>query len=68
MISIENIYNYLKIRAFSEGENFELDVEYFEQLFNDGIREYFGVKVNDEGEMIEDTIQPQFFSIWRNKP
>ena len=68
MISIENIYNYLKIRAFSEGENFELDVEYFEQLFNDGIREFFGVKVNDEGEMIEDTIQPQFFSIWRNKP
>ena len=67
MISIENIYNYLKIRAFSEGENFELDVEYFEQLFNDGIREFFGVKVNDEGEMIEDTMQPQFFSIWRKK-
>ena len=67
MISIENIYNYLKIRAFSEGENFELDLEYVEELFNDGIREFFGVKVNDEGEMIEDTIQPQFFSIWRKK-
>ena len=67
MISIDNIYNYLKIRAFSEGENFELDLEYVEELFNDGIREFFGVKVNDEGEMIEDTIQPQFFSNWRKK-
>lgn len=49
---------YLAYRAEIEGVRFNLDEAFFESGFNQGFRVFFGVHLNDLGEIIFDEDEP----------
>ena len=60
----QNLFLYIKKRAEVEGVAFDLDEEYLEQQFQNGFRQFFGVQVDDEWNMLFDEQEPyeNFFS------
>lgn len=55
------IYNYIKARAHWEEVKFALDKSFFEAAFEVGTRRFFGVLLDDNGNLLEDDQFPEFF-------
>lgn len=53
------LFDYLMMRANYEGVDFKLDIDFFESAFNSGIRNFFGVQVNNIGFPIWDDQEPE---------
>ncbi len=53
------LFDYLMKRADYEGVYFKLDIDFFESGFNSGIRNFFGVQVNNIGFPIWDDQEPE---------
>lgn len=54
------VFNYLKSRAKIEGVRFELSQkDFFEPYFNLGVRNFFGVSVDNNGFLISDEQEPK---------
>jgi hypothetical protein len=53
------LFDYLMKRADYEGVDFKLDINFFESGFNSGIRNFFGVQVNNIGFPIWDDQEPE---------
>ena len=47
--NVDILFDYLMMRAAYEGVDFKLDIDFFESGFNSGIRNFFGVQVNNIG-------------------
>ena len=63
----EPIYDYMKARAKAEDQNFNLKDEYFVANLLLGVRNFFGVEIDDEGELLRDEQNPVFFNWYHNK-
>lgn len=57
--NVDILYDYMMLRADQEGVEFGLDIEFFESGFNSGIRNFFGVEVNNIGFPIWDDQEPE---------
>lgn len=58
-----NLVNYMKKRAAFEGVSWELPAEYLENFFvQKGTRIFFGVVLDDLGNILEDRNQPEFYN------
>jgi hypothetical protein len=57
--NVDILYDYMKLRAHQEGVVFELDIEFFESGFKKGIRNFFGVQLNNIGFPIWDDQEPE---------
>jgi hypothetical protein len=59
----KNLIEYMKKRAIFEGVSWDLPDHYLENFFvQKGTRIFFGVVLDDLGNIIEDKNQPEFFS------
>lgn len=48
----------MKLRSEVEGVEWKLNELYLDEWFNDGCRQFFGVKLNEDGNLIEDELEP----------
>ena len=48
----------MKIRSETEGVEWKLNEFYLDEWFNDGCRQFFGVRLNDDGNLIDDNQEP----------
>lgn len=53
------LFEYLMMRADYEDVDFKLDIDFFGSGFNSGIRNFFGVQVNNIGFPIWDDQEPE---------
>jgi hypothetical protein len=67
MKNLDKLIAYMKKRANMEGVIFELDLDYFQGVFDFGIREFFGIKLDDQAQMIFDEQEPQEGFFEKNK-
>ena len=65
--NLDKLIAYMKKRANMEGVIFELDLDYFQGVFDFGIREFFGIKLDDQAQMIFDEQEPQEGFFEKNK-
>lgn len=63
-----NLVDYMKKRAIFEGVGWQLPDEYLENFFiQKGTRIFFGVVLDDLGNILEDRNQPEFFIKYKNE-
>jgi|TARA_B100002003_G_scaffold79556_1_gene74376 hypothetical protein len=62
---VQGLHDYLKFRFFKENRQVNLDLNFFTRHFKDGVRGFFGVIVNDEGELLEDRQNPETFKLYQ---
>ena len=67
MQNLNKLIAYMKKRATIEGVIFELDLDYFQGVFDFGVREFFGIKLDDQAQMIFDEQEPQEGFFEKNK-
>ncbi len=48
----------MKIRSETEGVEWKLNEFYLDEWFNDGCRQFFGIRLNDDGNLIDDDQEP----------
>lgn len=61
-MKIANLVNYMKERAIFEGVSWQVPDDYLENLFvQKGTRIFFGVVLDDLGNILEDRNQPEFY-------
>lgn len=61
------IYNYIQSRAHWEEVKFALDKTFFESAFDVGCRTFFGVTLDEDGNLLEDVQFPEFFENYEVK-
>lgn len=63
-----NLIDYMKKRAVFEGVGWQLPDDYLESFFiQKGTRIFFGVVLDDLGNILEDRKQPEFFIKYKNE-
>lgn len=66
----ENIMNklsqYMSVRARFENVKWELTGQDLEPYFENGVRNFFGVSVDDQGNLLSDDQQPSFFNSYKS--
>ena len=63
---VKSLYDYLMARAAYEKVGWALSMEFFTCGFDFGIRSFFGVLIDDEGTLLTDVQQPEFFSSYKS--
>ena len=53
------LHSYIRARAAVEGVGYELGPEFFEARLEKGVRNFFGVEVNEAGTLINDEQEPR---------
>ncbi len=48
----------MKIRSQVEGVEWKLNELYLDEWFNDGCRQFFGVRISEDGNLIDDDQEP----------
>lgn len=56
--NLASLHSYLYHRAAYEKETYNLDASFYQHAFDDGIREFFGVYLDDEGRIMFDMQEP----------
>jgi len=54
-----NLINYMKVRASVENQKWGLGSDYLEPMFINGIRNFFGVQLDDFGNLQYDEQEPK---------
>jgi hypothetical protein len=65
MTRVNALCTYMKARAAFEGVEWKLTHEYVQSYFERGCRNFFGVEINDRGELLSDEQQPAFFKSYQ---
>lgn len=60
------LVEYMKCRAKFEKAKWELTEDDLFVYFRQGVRNFFGVVVDDNGELVEDQEQPSFFNSYKS--
>lgn len=55
------VFRYMEERAEVEAVAFELTPKFFEAHFKQGVRSFFGVRVDEQGVLLSDAQNPKFF-------
>ena len=63
---VQGLHDYLKFRFFKENRQVNLDLSFYTRHFKDGVRGFFGVIVNEEGELLEDRQNPDAFKLYQS--
>ncbi|WP_297809745.1 hypothetical protein [uncultured Methylophaga sp.] len=61
------LYAYMTHRAQDEGVTNRLPIDFFRESLEHGIREVFGVVVDENGQLIADKENPKFFDYYMEK-
>ena len=56
--------HYMKLRAAWEKLPWDLDVAFTEGYFRQGVRNFFGVDLDNRGNLLRDLQQPDFFKAY----
>ena len=56
---LSNLFAYLKYRYFLQDIEFNEDISMYEDLFSNGQRDFHGVLLDDEGNLIKDNQEPE---------
>jgi hypothetical protein len=66
----DNIMNklsqYMNMRAHFENVQWELTEQDLKPYFDKGVRSFFGVTIDDNGNLISDDNQPSFFNSYKS--
>ena len=54
----ERLVEYMELRSQVEETEWGLDTDYFEPYFINGVRHFFGVQLDNDGNILSDTQQP----------
>jgi hypothetical protein len=64
--TLDRLVVYMRSRAEFENLKWELTEKDLRGYFEKGIRNFFGVVVSDNGDLIEDNEQPSFFMSYKS--
>lgn len=67
MNRMKKLVHYMKSRAAFEGVEWSLTGSFLQQSFDQGIRTFFGVDVDEKGDLLADSQQPDFFETYHRK-
>lgn len=59
--NFDHLHDYMSYRAHLEGTKHELSKDYYRSAFATGLREFFGVVVDDKAVMLADGQNPDAF-------
>jgi len=65
--TVQTIFDYMQKRAESEGVSHELGLNFYSTSLGKGVREFFGLTISNDGHLIEDKQNPEFFKTYLNK-
>ena len=65
--NLDKLIAYMKKRATAESMIFDLNLDYFQGVFKFGVRDFFGIKLDDQAEMIFDVQEPKEGFFEKNK-
>jgi hypothetical protein len=63
---VNDLDDYMRFRAQREGLAWKLDPQFLAQHYRMGVREFFGVVIDDD-QLVYDTQQPALFDEWRKR-
>ena len=63
----EKIYAYMVARAAYEGQGHTLTPDFYEAGFRMGVRHFFNVEMDGDGNLLRDTENPEFWDIYTNQ-
>ena len=58
---VSKLCAYMKARAAHEGVEWRLTENYVQRAFNQGVRAFFGVELDEHGVLLTDHQRPTFF-------
>jgi hypothetical protein len=58
---------YMKARAAFEGVEWQLTAAFLQQHFDQGIRTFFGVGIDEKGSLLSDVQQPDFLKKYHRR-
>lgn len=64
---MKKLVAYMKSRAAFEGVEWKLTAAFLQQSFDQGIRTFFGVDIDEKGNLLSDVQQPDFFKKYHGK-
>jgi len=62
---VVEIHRYMTKRAESEDLSHDLELDFYAELFEQGMRNFFGVNLDDVGGLVSDEQNPKFFASYR---
>jgi hypothetical protein len=62
----QNLHQYVAYRAKAEGLPYDLDAEFFDSHFVRGVRQFFGVTLDDQGKIVSDDQNPVALAAYRS--
>ena len=63
---LKDLDSYIKIRRNKEGKMNGLDLDFYVRHFNDGVRSFCGVTVDEDVGLVEDTQNPVAFREYKS--
>jgi hypothetical protein len=63
---LQDLDSYIKFRRKREGRKNGLDLDFYVRHFNAGVRNFIGVRVDEEEGLIEDTQNPDTFNEYKS--
>ena len=63
---LKDLDSYIKFRRNKEGKMNGLDLDFYVRHFNDGVRSFCGVTVDEEVGLVEDTQNPVAFREYKS--
>jgi hypothetical protein len=63
---LKDLDSYIKFRRKREGLKNGLDLDFYVRHFNAGVRNFIGVRVDEEEGLIEDTQNPDTFNEYKS--
>jgi len=67
LVPTPEIYHYIAFRAKKEGQSFELGEYFFKYRVAGGIREFFGARIDETGDVLSDRKHPTWFEEFKNQ-
>ena len=61
------VFYYLRYRAGVEGQDFSLSEQFFQTYLNLGARLFFGIEVDSEGNVLQDSRNPEALLAYRQR-
>ena len=61
----EELFDYMTYRAAQEKLEMSLEHKWFAVHFHAGYRSFFGIELDDEGNLLSDSQQPNMLEAWR---
>jgi hypothetical protein len=64
---VKQLLDYMQARAKMEGVRHDLPLGFYQVAYEQGTRTFFGVTLDDDGNLLEDVQQPVFFREYQSQ-